>query len=378
MTDFCTMESETILKDRNKNVAKSRLLNARKCAGEVGRVGLRRLRDRLSTIPAEDPDAWHAAPPGTTGISPNLSRNLPLIKCPSKTKHTTTRPNTMLTDKIRHSGPETNEPEDYLSSSLGVIFPDDITNQHGDRESSVIYLSPSHGSLELTLADPEGEDSRKLFSHFLWNAGVQLAEFIEEGDGLGRNWSVKGERVLELGAGTGLAGIVAGLEGAREVVVSDYPAVEVLDNIRANVKRNIDQRKEKSPGTVADVQVEGHEWGVLDDGFSVENEGGFGRLLVADCLWMPWQHESLLKSIAWFLKGTEGRAWVVAGFHTGREKMRGFYDGNAVEKAGLEVESLYERNAEGHEREWVVDRGIEDVTERKRWLVVGILKKRGG
>merc|ERR1711977_782454 len=86
----------------------------------------------------------------------------------------------MLTDKIRLSGPETNEPEDYLSSSLAVIFPDDITNQHGDRESSVLYLSPSHGSLELTLADPQGEDSRKLFSHFLWNAGVQLAEFIEE------------------------------------------------------------------------------------------------------------------------------------------------------------------------------------------------------
>jgi hypothetical protein len=31
----------------------------------------------------------------------------------------------MLTDKIRLSGPETNDPEDILSSSLGVIFPDD-------------------------------------------------------------------------------------------------------------------------------------------------------------------------------------------------------------------------------------------------------------
>jgi nicotinamide N-methyltransferase len=81
----------------------------------------------------------------------------------------------MLTDKIRLSGPESNDPEDILSSSLGVIFPDDITNQHGDRDNSVIYLSPSLGPLTLTLADPQGEDSRKLFSHFLWNAGLQLA-----------------------------------------------------------------------------------------------------------------------------------------------------------------------------------------------------------
>ncbi len=290
----------------------------------------------------------------------------------------------MLTDKIRLSGPETSEPEDYLSSSLAVIFPDDITNQHGDQDSSVIYLSPSHGSLELTLADPKGEASRKLFSHFLWNAGVQLAEFIEEGrvwqDENGKQreeWSVKGESVLELGAGTGLAGLVAGLEGAYKVVISDYPAGEVLKNISSNVERNITPRKLKSPKTVADVEVIGHEWGVLDDEFSAENKGSFGRILVADCLWMPHKHESLLKSISWFLTETDGRAWVVAGFHTGREKMRGFYEECALKKVGLEIERIWERNADGHERVWAEDRGIEDVTERKRWLVVGILKRVG-
>ncbi|KAH7418183.1 putative methyltransferase-domain-containing protein [Cadophora sp. MPI-SDFR-AT-0126] len=293
----------------------------------------------------------------------------------------------MLTDKIRLSGPETNEPEDYLSSSLAVIFPDDITNQHGDRESSVLYLSPSHGSLELTLADPQGEDSRKLFSHFLWNAGVQLAEFIEEGRSIlgadgqeeGREeWSVKGQRVLELGAGTGLAGLMAGLESAEKVVISDYPALEVLKNISANVERNIKPRKAKSPTAIADVEIQGHEWGELDDAFSVENKGTFDKILVADCLWMPWQHKNLLKSISWFLKDGEGRAWVVAGFHTGREKMRGFYEKEALKEADLETVKIWERNAEGLEREWLENRGVEDVTERKRWLVVGILKKRVG
>ena len=59
----------------------------------------------------------------------------------------------MLTDKIRLSGPDCNEPEDILSSSLGVIFPDDITNQHGDLENAVIYLSPGFGSITLSVAE---------------------------------------------------------------------------------------------------------------------------------------------------------------------------------------------------------------------------------
>ncbi|KAH9211180.1 hypothetical protein DL95DRAFT_437278 [Leptodontidium sp. 2 PMI_412] len=219
----------------------------------------------------------------------------------------------MLTDKIPLSGPETNEPEDYLFSSLA---------------SSIIYLSPSHGSAELTLADPRDEGSKKLFSHFLWNAGVQLAEFIEEGRSIlgadgevaGREaWSVKGKRVF-----------MAGLEGAEQVVISDYPAQEVLKNISANVERNITC----------------HE------------------------------HGNLLKSIEWFLSDGEGRAWVVAGFHTGREKMKRFSEEGALKEARLEIDRIWERSAEGFEREWVEDRGVEVVTERKRRLVVGILKKR--
>ncbi len=91
--------------------------------------------------------------------------------------------------------------------------------------------------------------------------------------------------------------------------------------------------------------------------------------------WTAYQHGNLLKSIRWFLK-EDGRAWVVAGFHTGREKMKGFYEEGALSKAGLEIERIWEKNAEGFDREWVTDRGFEDATERKRWLVIGILKRK--
>lgn len=82
---------------------------------------------------------------------------------------------------------------------------------------------------------------------------MQLAEFIEDGRSIlgadgevaGREaWSVKGKRVF-----------MAELEGAEQVVISDYPAQEVLKNISANVERNITSRKAKSPTTTVEVKV---------------------------------------------------------------------------------------------------------------------------
>ena len=69
------------------------------------------------------------------------------------------------------------------------------------------------------------------------------------------------------------------------------------------------------------------------------------------------------------------RVWVIAGFHTGRAKVAGFFEGLGVE--GLEVEDLWERDVDGCEREWVTEREGEDVTGRKRWVVVAILRRKG-
>ncbi|KAM0159715.1 hypothetical protein ACHAQE_004837 [Botrytis cinerea] len=279
----------------------------------------------------------------------------------------------ILTDRIRIE-PEEIEPEDLFQSSLSSLFPDDIQNQHGDKDQRIIYTSPTLGEIVLELSSPAGEKGRLLFAHYLWNAGLQLAEFFEEGDGKrgGRErWEVTGERVLEVGSGTGLAGIVAALMGAEEVILSDYPDENVLANLTTNVAKNIEVNG------FGDVKVQGHEWGVLTDGFSMENKERFSRVIASDCLWMPWQHGNLLRSIRWFLK-EDGRAWICAGFHTGRELMRGFFEEENLTAAGLEIETIYERDANGVEREWVADRGAEDrdAIARKRWLVIAVLKRR--
>lgn len=66
----------------------------------------------------------------------------------------------------------------------------------------------------------------------------------------------------------------------------------------------------------------------------------------------------------------------MGGFHTGRPKVAAFFDEAALAAANLAIEAIWERDCDDHERPWCADRGIEDVTERKRWLVVAILRRR--
>lgn len=109
----------------------------------------------------------------------------------------------MLSSLIRRPSISNPEAEDFFSSALNVIFPEDVSVLHGDPGSSVIYKSKRYGDLELSLAEPQTEDERNLFGQYLWNARVLLAEYISgiDGEMESGKWVVKNEKVLELGAG---------------------------------------------------------------------------------------------------------------------------------------------------------------------------------
>ena len=326
----------------------------------------------------------------------------------------------MLSSLIRPTPQTSSEPEDVediFSSSLEHLFTNDTQNIHGEPGSSVIYRSSQFGDIELGLAEPVGHDDIRLFAHYQWNAGIMMGELIGQGYAFergerattshwrsGRAWRVEDESVLELGAGkyvrrreahpgkrkssfqdywhnanvrvpgTGLGGITSALAGAAEVTLSDYPSSTVLDNLQANVATNC------PPNLQNRVSVQGHEWGNLTDNLSKRRPGHFTRILAADCLWMPWQHANIARSMLHFLspeKKKEARVWVIAGFHTGRAKLASFFD--VVVKEGLEVEDIWERDTDFRDREWVTERdgGFEDVTGRKRWLVIAVLRRKG-
>lgn len=161
------------------------------------------------------------------------------------------------------------------------------------------------------------------------------------------------------------------LAGAEEVILTDYPSPAILANTKGNVERNVPKELQQK------LTVQGHEWGVLTDNFSKANANHFSRILCADCLWMDGEHYGLAQSMEHFLSyRDDARVWVIAGFHTGRAKLVSFFD--IAAQAGLETESIWERDADGNEREWVRERngGQEDATGRNKWLVIAILKRK--
>lgn len=184
------------------------------------------------------------------------------------------------------------------------------------------------------------------------------------------------------------------LAGAASVTVTDHPSAPGLYGpIQSNIKKNIPQH-------LADrISVQPYQWGVFEGsvsvdeeeletshlarmaGFAAANRGRFGRVICADCLWMPSQHENLIQTLLWFLSpsssSSPGIAWVVAGLHTGRDIVASFFQ-KAV-ASGLVVEKMWERDmnsAEGERtREWKAVREDEGPENRARWCIVAMLRR---
>lgn len=222
-----------------------------------------------------------------------------------------------LTDRLVNTNPDPG-PEDLLASSLAVIFPDTVANQHGDAANALLYASPHlPRQLRIDLADPPREEDRLLFGHYLWNASLLAGEFVEKGSlggdapvsregekredrgtGVGgtedetgemrklgppdSTFDVRGKSVIELGAGTALPSTMAALLGAAEVVVTDYPSPCLLSTLRTNVARNISKENSPSGYIPPKVEVMGHSWGHFEG--LEEKKEAFDVVIAADCL----------------------------------------------------------------------------------------------
>lgn len=127
----------------------------------------------------------------------------------------------MLPSRVSVPSPPHQSQEDIFSSSISSLFTDDTQNSHGTPGHAVVYHSPQYGEIKLGIPQhPDVEEGRKLFAHYLWNAGVVAADAIENAscDDVGdttspiqedggitwdrQYWNMKGKDVLELGAGT--------------------------------------------------------------------------------------------------------------------------------------------------------------------------------
>ncbi|XP_069589806.1 protein N-lysine methyltransferase METTL21A [Ranitomeya imitator] len=112
----------------------------------------------------------------------------------------------------------------------------------------------------------------------VWDAAVVLCMYIEAG-----GINLQGRSVIELGAGTGLVGIVAALLGADVTLTDRDLAIEFL---KSNVHDNLPKALEHK------VSVKPLTWGT-----GLEHFSHFDVILGADIVYLEETFQDLLKTI---------------------------------------------------------------------------------
>ncbi|WFD08417.1 nicotinamide N-methyltransferase [Malassezia vespertilionis] len=154
---------------------------------------------------------------------------------------------------------------DIFEDALLTVF-DYHQPAHGDPGSDSTYTHtqlPSwcdvNGTRTVQYRIPNTTSTNtKLFAHHQWDAGIHLANLLASAvSGDGPAWAdPRAKCVVELGAGTGLPGLVAAALGARSTVLTDYPDTEILANLAANAAA----LKKRAP-LLLPLQTMGLAWG---------------------------------------------------------------------------------------------------------------------
>ncbi|KAG7087235.1 hypothetical protein E1B28_013216 [Marasmius oreades] len=198
----------------------------------------------------------------------------------------------------------TDSESDHGDLSLDAIFPEPPRPQTPDPTISVYHrlrnTTKNHGEVTIRLVG-----SHPLWGNYLWNSAICLASYFEENESLCNDRSV-----LELGAGGGLPSIIASLNGARNVVITDYPDAALVNNMQHNVDHNISDEQVRQ-NIVVKVEIavmlawmradalQGYIWGTpvhsLLDAFPPLAEG-FDLIILSDLIFNHSQHDALLRT----------------------------------------------------------------------------------
>ncbi|ODV79930.1 uncharacterized protein CANTADRAFT_25722 [Suhomyces tanzawaensis NRRL Y-17324] len=201
----------------------------------------------------------------------------------------------MSDDVISLEGGLFEEPEEFVQPP-----PEPHFAHYQRKEVNGTAPSPSEVTLRLVGKSP-------LWGHLLWNAGIFTADYLDKNAAS----LVQGKRILELGAAAALPSLIASLNGAKEVVSTDYPDPELIQNIEWNFD-NLAKEAEVSP-----YSVKGYIWGndVGDLISSTEDEDNkFDLIILSDVVFNHTEHDKLLKTCRDTLK-KDGKCLVVFSPH---------------------------------------------------------------
>ncbi|CAG8567254.1 13988_t:CDS:2, partial [Racocetra fulgida] len=185
-----------------------------------------------------------------------------------------------------------------------------------------------------------------LWAHQLWNASKCVAWYLDEHKEL-----ISNKNVLELGAGGALPSLISFLNGAKKVVITDYPDENLIENIEYNVMLNLSS---KGGCNIDNIKVLGYIWGkntgpLLDaissqqNSQSITKRSYYDLIILSDLIFNHSQHSALLKTCEECLDIENGQVLV---FFTHHRPSLAYKDMEFFEKAkanGLfRVEKIFE------------------------------------
>ncbi|PON66487.1 Lysine methyltransferase [Parasponia andersonii] len=157
---------------------------------------------------------------------------------------------------------------------------------------------PTTFSMSLEVMGHELEFSQDPNSKHLgttvWDASLVFIKYLEKNCRRGKfsPSKLKGKRIIELGAGCGVAGFGMALLGC-DVVMTDQK--EVLPLLRRNVERNISRIMQLNPDSFGSIKVAELSWGNEDDVRAVGPP--FDYIIGTDVVYAEHLLEPLLQTI---------------------------------------------------------------------------------
>ncbi|PRT55676.1 Protein N-methyltransferase NNT1 [Wickerhamiella sorbophila] len=196
-----------------------------------------------------------------------------------------------------------------------------------DYERHLSSVVPQKINLRLVGKNP-------LWGHLLWNAGKVSAEYIDE-----HSKELEGKTVLELGAASALPSLLASLS-AQNVVATDYPDPDLLENIECNIKT-----LKKDAGRELPICAQGYIWGNETQALlnaPGQNGRKFDFIILSDVVFNHTEHEKLIRTCKETL-APAGQVLVVFTPHRPKlfEKDLAFF--SLAEDNGFVCEKLFEK-----------------------------------